>query len=184
VRWWRAPPHTSRALYVVYILHITTVASLWVAPHSTRRRWSISHELLQFTRGLGPRYAVAMHRPARRRAARAGGIACSTHCRDLERLPWCSPRGGTACLRHVPGNVACSLQQLPWGSPRVGTACLRHAPRSVPYHLEQTEAALVLTAPASAMRLAVERAALSCLEAALVLAAPASAMRHAVFRIT
>jgi hypothetical protein len=34
VRWWRAPPHTRRALYGVNILHITTVASLWVAPHS------------------------------------------------------------------------------------------------------------------------------------------------------
>jgi hypothetical protein len=35
----------------------------------------------------GPRHAIAVHRPTHRRAARAGDIACSTHCRELERLP-------------------------------------------------------------------------------------------------
>jgi hypothetical protein len=49
---WLAP-HTRRALCVVYILHITTVASLWVGPALSRRKWSISHQLLDLTRGLG-----------------------------------------------------------------------------------------------------------------------------------
>ena len=40
-------------LCVVYILHITTVASLWVGPALSRRKWSISHQLLDLTRGLG-----------------------------------------------------------------------------------------------------------------------------------
>jgi hypothetical protein len=75
----------------------------------------------------GYRHAVAMHRPAHRRAAHAGDTACSTHCRQLERLAWSSPPSGTACPRHAPGSVACRHQQLPWCSPRAGTACPRHA---------------------------------------------------------
>jgi len=71
----------------------------------------------------GPRQAVAVHRPTHRRAARAGDIACSTHCRELWRRAWSSPRAGTACLLHEPGNGACRLQQLLWDSPSAGTAC-------------------------------------------------------------
>ena len=71
----------------------------------------------------GPRHAIAVHRPTHRRAARAGDIACSTHCRELWRRAWSSPRAGTACLLHEPGNGACRLQQLLWDSPSAGTAC-------------------------------------------------------------
>jgi hypothetical protein len=94
------------------VMHIYTslaaVASLWVAPHAPPAAGGVlaprSHPWLG---APGPRHAVAVHRPTHRRAARAGDIACSTHCRELERLPWSSPRAGTACLHHVPGSEAC-----------------------------------------------------------------------------
>jgi hypothetical protein len=80
----------------------------------------------------GLRHAVAMQHPTHRRAARAGDIACSTHCRDLERLHWSSPGAGNACHRHAPGNIACRRFELPWGSPGAGSVCLLRAPHSVP----------------------------------------------------
>jgi hypothetical protein len=76
--------------------------------------------------------------PTHRRAARAVDIACSTRCRELERLPLSSPRIGNACLRHVPGNAACRRFELPWGSPTPGTACLLRAPRNAPCRQRQT----------------------------------------------
>jgi hypothetical protein len=45
---------SSHGLYVVYILHIPTVASLWVAPHSPlSTAGESSHELLDPPRCLG-----------------------------------------------------------------------------------------------------------------------------------
>jgi hypothetical protein len=64
----------------------------------------------------GPRHAVAVHRLAHCRAARAGDIACSTHYRQLWRLPWCSPRAGTACHPQEPGSIACRLERT-WVQP-------------------------------------------------------------------
>ena len=86
----------------------------------------------------GPRQAVAVHRPTHRRAARAEDTACSTHCRELWRRAWSSPRAGTACLLREPGNGACRLQQLLWDSPGAGNACLLRASCSAPCRLQRT----------------------------------------------
>jgi hypothetical protein len=90
----------------------------------------------------GPRHAIAVRRPTHRRAASAGDKACSTRCRQLERLPWCSPPARTACRRHAPCSVAYCLGQLPWCSRRAGTVlpppCTTQYPVSPSAPLEQS----------------------------------------------
>jgi hypothetical protein len=115
---------------------------LWLAPHSPPAAAGgacasapRSHPWLG---APGPRHAVTVHRLTHRRAARAGDIACSTHCRELERLPWSSPPAGSACRLNALGSVACRLIELPWGSPRADSACLRHARHSAACRLERT----------------------------------------------
>jgi hypothetical protein len=126
---------------VVCILHITAVASLWVVSHAppaaaggALARSPRAHPWLG---AHGSRHAVAVHRPTHRWDARAGDIACSTHCCEVERLASRSPPAGSACPLHAPGSVACHLQQQPWGSPGAGTACHRRERRNDPCRLEQ-----------------------------------------------
>jgi hypothetical protein len=107
-----------------------TVASLCAAPHSPPAAMLCSSRA-QPWRGMPARlWAVAMRSPTHRRAARAGDIACSTRCQELERLTWSSPGIGNACLLHAPGNAACRRFELPWCSPCAGSVCLPHAPRN------------------------------------------------------
>jgi hypothetical protein len=153
-------------MYTLMYTSLAAVASLWVAPHAPPAAGGVlaptprSHLWLG---APGPRHAVAVHRPTHRRAARAGGIACSTHCRELERLAWSSPPAtcssayrrhapcsircrleltwsspptDSACLRHAGCNAACRLTQLPWGSPRAGNACPRRVRCNVVCRLE------------------------------------------------
>jgi hypothetical protein len=70
------------------------------------------------------------------RACASVDSACSTHCRELERLARSSRRAGSACLLHAPRSDAC-LVELPLNSPPLGTACRRHARRSAVCLLRQ-----------------------------------------------
>jgi hypothetical protein len=59
-------------------------------------------------------------------AIRDGDIARSTHCQQLERLPWSSPSAGNACLHHASGSAVCRQFEQHWDSPRTDSAYLLH----------------------------------------------------------
>jgi hypothetical protein len=157
--WWRAPPHTRRALLYTSCTPLRLLACGWPRtlhppPVEYLARTPRSHPWLG---APGPRHAIAVHRPTHRRAARAGDTACSTHCRELARLPLSSPPSDPP---------APAMRLAVWRA-----ACLRCL-----------EAPLLLASPATSMQHAVPRVAESGLGAPLLLAVLASAVRDAMTR--
>ena len=107
---WERPPAAvlKGCAGCIHLAHHYSVATVRTLAHSAPAA-GVSHEARQLTLGLrspAPLLAAAVRSPAHRRAARAGDIACSTHCRDLERLAWSSPPACSACRRHVPDSEA------------------------------------------------------------------------------
>jgi hypothetical protein len=130
---------TGSRLCIHLAHHIRLLACGWPRtlhpppPVEFHSRTPRSHPWLQ---APGHRHAVAVHRPTHRRAARAGDIACSKHCRELERLTWSSPRIGTASPRRALHSALCRLEP-PSSSPPPGSACPLHARCSAACHRQQ-----------------------------------------------
>jgi hypothetical protein len=130
---------TGSRLCIHLAHHIRLLACGWPRtlhpppPVEFHSRTPRSHPWLQ---APGHRHAVAVHRPTHRRAARAGDIACSKHCRELERLTWSSPRIGTASPRRALHSALCRLEP-PSSSPPLGSACPLHARCSAACHRQQ-----------------------------------------------